>query len=152
MAQVEAILEAKGDRVITVAPTVTVSKAIESLEREGIGAVLVVSEPGDLVGILSERDVIRALHRDGASALDLMVSDLMTRSLVTCDPHTDSESLMDRMVSEHIRHLPVIQDGALSGVISIGDVVKHVVTELKSMREILEDHVIKSAAWSTEED
>ena len=150
--RVEAILEAKGDKVVSLGPAADVAEAVEVLGRENIGVVLVTSEAGELLGILSERDIVRALRRSGAGALELKVSDLMTRSVVTCDPDTESESLMDRMVTEHIRHLPVLRDGALSGVISIYDVVKEVVAELKSMRSILEEHVVRSAAWSTEED
>ena len=150
--QVEAILEEKGRHVVSVSPTSSVSEAIDVLDRENIGAVLVLSDTGDLIGVLSERDVIRALRRTGASALDLPVSELMTRSVVTCEPETESESLMERMVAERIRHLPVLRDGQLSGIVSIGDVVKQVVSDLKSMKSVLEDQVVRSAAWSTEED
>lgn len=150
--QVEAILEAKGDRVITMRPEASVSEAVETLARENIGAVLVTAAGGELLGILSERDVIRALSKDGQSALSLAVSELMTRSVVTCEPETEGESLMDKMLAERIRHLPVMRDGALSGIISISDVVREGVAELRWVKSALQEQVAKSAAWATEED
>ncbi len=150
--QVESILEAKGDRVVTIPPVASVSQAVHTLDQENIGALLVTSESGEILGILSERDIIRALCRNGPGALELPVSELMTRTLVTCGPDAESESLMERMLSERIRHLPVLRDGALSGIVSIGDVVKEVVVELRWMRTALQDQVARSAAWATEED
>lgn len=136
----------------TVGPAARVSEAVETLEREKIGAVLVVSGSGEPLGILSERDVIHGLRQSGPSALERPVSDLMTRPLVTCGPESGSESVMEQMLESRIRHLPVMREGALLGIISIGDVMNQVVAELKWMKAALRDQVVRSAAWSTEED
>ena len=139
--QVEAILEEKGDRMVAIRPMVSISDAVEALDRENIGAVLVTSEAGELLGILSERDIIRALRREGPGALELTVSDLMTKNLVTCEPDTETESLMVRMLSERIRHLPVMRDGTLLGIVSIGDVIKFRLDEFVSGAEALKAYI-----------
>ncbi len=149
---VEAILEAKGRRLITVAPETLVSDAAATLARERIGAVPILSTSGELLGILSERDIVHALRAKDPGVFEQSVADLMTPSVVTCDPDSDSESLMEEMLLEHIRHLPVMRDGAVVGIVSIVDVAKAVVEDLKWMRTALQDQVARSAAWSTEDD
>ena len=149
---VHEILKNKGERLVTIAPDSSISEAVALLERENIGALLVTSSDGKLTGILSERDVIRALAKESAKVLDRRVSDLMTSAVVTCEPDTENESLMEKMRAERIRHLPVLRDGSLLGIISISDVIEAVVDELKWMRATLRDQVARSVAWSTEED
>lgn len=150
--QVSEILQEKGSSVVTVGPDCLVAEATKILQSEGIGAILVMSDSGEILGILSERDIVRRLAFDGASVLSVSVSDVMTKKVLTCSPDTDSESLMEKMLSAHIRHLPVVSDGALVGIISIGDVVKSVVVGLKWVRSALQRQVIASAGWSIDED
>ncbi len=149
---VHEILEKKGERLVTIAPDRPISEAVALLEQENIGALLVTSSDGKLTGILSERDIIRGLAQGGAKVLDQSVSDLMTSGVVTCEPDTENESLMEKMRAQRIRHLPVLRDGSLLGIISISDVIEAVVDELKWMRSTLRDQVARSVAWSTEED
>jgi CBS domain-containing protein len=121
---VEAILKGKGRSVATVPPDATIEEAVNELRRRGIGA-LVVSRDGVTVdGILSERDVVHALADRGSGLLDLPVSALMTSRVFTCTSRDSIAELMAMMTDRRIRHLPVVEDGRLSGIVSIGDVVK----------------------------
>ncbi len=129
---VETILKAKGRSVATIAPAETVRAAVELLRSKGIGA-LVVSGDGERVdGILSERDVVHALAERGAQLLDLPVSALMTRHVFTCKPGDGIAELMAEMTERRIRHLPVVENGRLAGIVSIGDVVKNRVDEVEA--------------------
>ena len=150
--QVSDILKEKGGDVVTTPPGATVSEVARLLNDKGIGAALVTQEDGQIAGIVSERDIVRSLADHGPQSLDLPVSDLMTASVKTCTPETDTEDLMKQMLSGRMRHLPVLENGALVGVVSIGDVVKNVLSELTWVRSVLEEQVVKSAAWSTDED
>ena len=150
--QVSDILEAKGDRVVWIDPTVAISSVANTLNRERIGALLVKQEGGTVAGIISERDIVRSLAEQGSGALDLPVSDFMSQSLVTCSPESSTEEIMTQMLESQIRHLPVVRDGALIGIISIGDVVKAVLSELRWMTKVLQDQVVAAAGWSTDED
>ena len=128
---VEAILRSKGRTVATVRPEATIRDAVALLRREKIGA-LVVSRDGAVVdGILSERDIVHALVEHGAALLGLTVSALMTRRVFTCTPRDGMADLMGLMTEHRIRHLPVIEDGRLSGIVSIGDVVKSRLDEVE---------------------
>ena len=150
--QVSDILEAKGDHVVWIDPTVAISSVANTLNRERIGALLVKQEGGTVAGIISERDIVRSLAEQGSGALDLPVSDFMSQSLVTCSPESSTEEIMTQMLESQIRHLPVVRDGALIGIISIGDVVKAVLSELRWMTKVLQDQVVAAAGWSTDED
>jgi len=150
--QVAEILREKGDKVVTAAPDSRLADVVQILQQENIGAVLVKADGDDILGVVSERDVVRSIARDGAITLEKPVSDVMTRSVITCSPHMETEALMEKMLSAHIRHLPVVENGALLGIISIGDVVKSVVTGLKLVRSALQDQLIASAVWSIDED
>ena len=150
--QVSDILEAKGDRVVWIDPTVAISSVANTLNRERIGALLVKQEGGTVAGIISERDIVRSLAEQGSGALDLPVSDFMSQSLVTCSPESSTEEIMTQMLESQIRHLPVVRDGALIGIISIGDVVKALLSELRWMTKVLQDQVAVAAGWSTDED
>ena len=128
---VETILRNKGNRVTTIRPEATIADAVESLRRHGIGA-LVVSENGDGVdGILSERDIVAGLAEDGASLLSRPVGEVMTRTVLTCEPQDTAAELMAEMTNRRIRHFPVVTDGKLCGIISIGDVVKSRLDEVE---------------------
>jgi CBS domain-containing protein len=111
------------------------------LRERGIGALVVTGSTPPLSGILSERDVVRALARHGEHVLELKVVDLMSTEVTTCDEQASVNDLMGLMTSLRIRHLPVVQDGSLSGLISIGDVVKARLDELEQERQSLLDYV-----------
>src|SRR6185312_11764257 len=120
---VRAILSAKGHQVVSVEPDVKLSAAVKILSERHIGSVLVMNG-ARIAGILSERDVVRALDEHGAGALDEPVSAAMTRKVVSCRLSDTVAHLMEVMTSEKFRHLPVVEDDRLVGVVSIGDVVK----------------------------
>jgi CBS domain-containing protein len=128
---VETILKGKGRSVVTIAPNATITEAVDLLRRKGIGAVLVTAGDGAIAGILSERDVVHALADRGAALLDLPVSALMTRHVFTCKPQDSVADLMAQMTERRIRHLPVVEDGRLAGIVSIGDVVKNRLDEVE---------------------
>ncbi|MDX2309525.1 MAG: CBS domain-containing protein [Hyphomicrobium sp.] len=128
---VAAILKAKGRSVTTVRPDAVLSEVVQKLHAKRIGAIVVVGEHGSVEGIISERDVIRAVAERGAAALTEVVSRYMTRSVVSCGETAIVEELMETMTAGRFRHLPVIEDGSLVGIISIGDVVKNHVAEVE---------------------
>lgn len=135
------ILDSKGHEVATVAPDDTVREAVAALSRHNVGA-LVVSPDGDEVsGIISERDVVRRLATDGAAVLDRQVADIMKREVRTCEPSEHTDQLMETMTAGRFRHVPVLDDGRLIGIISIGDVVKVRIDELATEREQLEGYI-----------
>jgi CBS domain-containing protein len=135
------ILDRKGRDVATIAPEASVADALQLLAEANVGA-LVVSTTGTTVeGILSERDIVRRLARDGAACIDLAVSTLMITDVVTCGGHTDSAELMSLMTGRRIRHLPVVDGGELRGLVSIGDVVKTRIDELATEREQLVGYI-----------
>jgi len=122
---VSALLENKGANVITAAPNTTVDKAVALLAENKIG-VLVISADGKSVdGILSERDIVRALAEQGNDIGNADAATLMSRDVVSCAPGDTIESLMGLMTERRIRHLPVLENGKLAGIVSIGDIVKH---------------------------
>ena len=128
---VEAILRNKGGSVATIAPHAKIAEASAMLRREGIGA-LVVSRDGSAVdGIISERDIVHALAGLGAGLLDTKVETLMTRRVFTCSPRDTIADLAVEMTQRRIRHIPVLRDGALAGIVSIGDVVKARLDEME---------------------
>lgn len=150
--QVSEILAAKGDRVISIASAASVCDVASTLRREGIGAAVVKSEGKDMAGIISERDIVASVAEHGPAALEMHASDLMNRSVITCTPESSTQEIMEQMLMGQIRHLPVVQGEALVGMISVGDVVRAVLSELKWMTKVLQDQVVTAAAWSTDED
>jgi CBS domain-containing protein len=138
---VESILRNKGRNVTTVRPEVKVAAAVALLRRQGIGALVVSQDGATVDGILSERDVVHALADYGDQALGREVAQLMSRPVVTCKPGDTVADLMALMTARRIRHLPVVEGGVLTGIISIGDVVKNrldeVESEATSMREFI---------------
>ena len=136
---VETILRTKGRAVATIGPDETVGAAVDQLISRNIGAI-VVSKDGDganiardqlVDGIISERDVVHALAARGTDLLSLKVAEVMTQRVITCDPADSVEQLMAEMTNRRIRHFPVVQDGRLCGIVSIGDVVKNRLDEVE---------------------
>jgi CBS domain-containing protein len=135
------VLRGKGTDVVTVGPDSPVTELLDLLAQHGVGA-LVVSTDGETVeGIVSERDVVRRLQRDGASMLSLPVRDIMTAEVHTAAPNADLEDLMRLMTERRFRHVPVLVGGTLTGIVSIGDVVKHRIDELQAERDQLTAYI-----------
>lgn len=135
------VLRRKGSAVATVRAGETVRELVARLAEHGVGA-LVVSEDGRTIdGIVSERDVLRGLHSHGPGLLDHAVSTIMTTGVRTCEPQATVDDLMRLMTDGRFRHVPVVQDGALAGIVSIGDVVKHRIDELQSERDHLVGYI-----------
>jgi len=140
--KVEAMLAAKQDRVITSRPQTPISTIVRMLKLEGIGAI-VVSEDGEHIqGILSERDIVRALVDHGGRVLEMRAADLMTHGVRTCTPEDNIKDVMAAMTGGRIRHLPVVRGGKICGVISIGDVVRNRLEELEMETSVLRDYAI----------
>ena len=128
---VETILRAKGRAVATIRPDETVAAAVAALRERNVGA-LVVSENGESVdGIISERDVVHGLGDRGGELLSQTVAQVMTRQVATCDPSDTVADLMAEMTNRRIRHFPVVRDGRLCGIVSIGDLVKNRLDEIE---------------------
>jgi CBS domain-containing protein len=140
---VRAILDTKGHSILNVEPDAKLSAAVKLLSEKRIGAVLVMSS-GRIEGILSERDIVRVLGERGAAVLDEPVSAVMTRKVVSCREKDTVSSIMERMTTGKFRHLPVVEDDKVVGLISIGDVVKWRVKEFENEQEALQNY-IKSA-------
>jgi CBS domain-containing protein len=136
---VRAILDAKGHQILSVEPDAKLSAAVKLLGERKIGAVLVMSE-GRLEGILSERDIVRVLGERGAGVLEEPVSGVMTRKVVGCR-QSDTVSGIMEMTLGKFRHLPVVEDGKVVGLISIGDIVKRRVHEYEAEQEALRDYI-----------
>lgn len=130
-ATVKTILDDKGNAVFSVQPQDTIRDATKIMKEKRIGALVVLDGEGFLVGILSERDIVRQLADTPGQTLAQSVADLMTKDPVTCDPGERVIDMMKRMSEGRFRHLPVIEDGAMAGMITIGDVVKHRLLELE---------------------
>ncbi len=138
---VQQIVDQKSSRIITVAPGATIADAADLLKRENIGAVMVCGSDGALSGILSERDIVRAMPEHGPDLFALSVSQLMTENVVTCSPEDRVHDLMKKMTEGRFRHLPVMGDGEVIGIISIGDVVKNRLEELEAEASQLRDYI-----------
>jgi len=128
---VETILRDKGDWVATIRPDATIAEAVEMLNRERVGALVVSEVGGEVAGVLSERDIVRALGRFGEDLLSRPVDEIMTRNVITCEPGDTVGELMSEMTNRRIRHLPVVVEGRLRGIVSIGDVVKNRLDEVE---------------------
>ncbi len=124
-------------KVITVGVDEKIAEVTRTLAVERLGAVVVMDDDGKLAGIISERDIVRALNERGSGVQDLDVSDLMTRSVITCTPENSIEEVMELMTSHQIRHLPVVDNDALVGVVSILDVVKSRLSEVETDYSVL---------------
>jgi CBS domain-containing protein len=137
---VRSILNTKGHQIMSVEPDANMTAAIKLLGEKKIGAVLVMSQ-SRLEGILSERDIVRVLGERGAGALDEPVSSVMTRKVVTCKETDTVAELMEMMTTGKFRHLPVVDNGKVVGLISIGDIVKRRVQEYETEQEALRDYI-----------
>lgn len=135
------ILRRKGDGVVTIAPDESVQALLDALSRHRVGALVVSSGDGALDGIVSERDVVRRLQTDGVAVLESRVSDIMTAAVHTATPEDTLDDLMVLMTDRRVRHIPVVVDGRLHGIVSIGDVVKHRIEELQAERDQLTAYI-----------
>jgi CBS domain-containing protein len=141
---VAAILRQKGRAVTTASPAATLLEVANKLAAKRIGAIVVVGPRGEVAGIISERDIIRALAESGPDSLTRPVSESMTRQVVTCHETDTLDELMAMMTARRFRHLPVLTDGALVGIISIGDVVKHHVAEVEMEATAMREYIAQS--------
>ena len=135
------VLRNKGSDVVTAAPDDTVADLLSLLAEHGIGAVVVSSGEGRVDGIVSERDVVRHLHRTGTDVLEGPVSAIMTADVHTCHTGDDISDLESRMTERRIRHVPVVEEDRLVAIVSIGDVVKHRIRDLAAERDQLEAYI-----------
>jgi CBS domain-containing protein len=138
---VRAILDTKGHQVESIQPGAKLSAAVKTLGERKIGAVLVLNLAGHIEGILSERDIVRVLGERGAAVLDEPVSNVMTRKVVSCRPSDTVSAIMEMMTLGKFRHLPVVEDAQVVGLISIGDIVKWRVQEYEREQEALRDYI-----------
>ncbi|HEY3919372.1 MAG TPA: CBS domain-containing protein [Stellaceae bacterium] len=136
---VASLLGDKGHRVATIRTTEKITTAIQQLDAERIGALVVVDRWGKLAGMFSERDVVHGLARDGAVALDYEVHELMTPDVTTCAPDDRIDTAMTLMTTHRIRHLPVVAAGKILGIVSIGDLVKYRLDEKEVEANVLLD-------------
>jgi CBS domain-containing protein len=140
--KVENILQSKGWAVETISPGATMAHAIHRLTSAGIGALVVSNDDETVLGTLSERDIVWALSRRGAEVLELYVADCMTRGGPVCAPDDVLQDTMAEMTRRRQRHMPVVKDGKLCGLISLGDVVKYRLDELELETNVLRDAYI----------
>ncbi len=136
------ILKTKGSTVVTSAADETVAATARLLNLKRIGAVVVCDAPGKVIGVISERDIIRGVALNGQRALDMRVRELMTSDVIVCKPTDTIAEVMQVMTLGRFRHLPVIEDGKLQGIISIGDVVKNRLEETDLEARSLRDYVL----------
>ena len=136
------ILASKGREVVTIAPSASLASAVGLLVEKCIGAVLILGADRRIVGILSERDVVRALAERGAGALEEPVSQTMTREVSTCNENESVFNIMERMTDERSRHVPVVDQGKLVGIVSIGDVVKHRLQVMERDSAAMHDYIL----------
>lgn len=140
---VSQILKSKSDQaVVTSPPTMLISEAAKMLSEKRIGTLVISSDGKSPDGILSERDIVRELGKQGASCLPLTVDKLMTRKLVTCSKDDRADAILQKMTDGRFRHMPVLEDGALVGLISLGDVVKARLAELAMEKDALEGMIM----------
>ena len=138
---VKNVLVGKRGNVVTIEPTADLTAAVKLLAERRIGAVVILGADHRVIGILSERDIVRVLAEHGPTALNEPVSQVMTRDVKTCSEDDTIEGLMGRMTTGKFRHMPVVEQGQLIGIVSIGDVVKNRVDEIEHESEALRDYV-----------
>ncbi len=139
--RVDEVLRRKGAEVVTISPDRSVRELLALLAEHGIGAVVVSADGEGVAGIVSERDVVRRIHADGSGVLDAEVASIMTVDVETCGTQDAVEELMDTMTEHRIRHLPVVDGQRLVGIVSIGDVVKHRISEVQAERDHLSAYI-----------
>jgi CBS domain-containing protein len=138
---VKTILSAKGNDVISIEPTATLETAVRTLAEHRIGALLVLGTDRRVIGILSERDIVRVLAEQGAGVLSQPLSQIMTRKVVTCNSSDTIGVIMERMTAGKFRHVPVVEQEQVIGVVSIGDVVKYRLQEMEHESAALRDYI-----------
>jgi CBS domain-containing protein len=141
MSKIQDLLASKGSEVWSLGPAHSVYQAIELMALKGVGALVVLSDAGQLVGIISERDYARKVILQGKSSKDTMVSEIMTREVIYVDPENRVEECMALMTAKRVRHLPVLQDEKLVGMISVGDLVKSILDEQSTTIDQLERYI-----------
>jgi len=139
--RISQVIRRKGDLVVTVRPDATVERLLELLEEHKIGAVVVSDDGSTVSGIVSERDVVRHLHSDGAAILEETVATIMTSEVETCTPDDRIDAMARTMTERRIRHIPVLVDGKLAAIVSIGDIVKFRIDELQTERDQLVGYI-----------
>ena len=138
---VKTILSTKGNSVVTIEPNVTLEAAVAVLAKHRIGALVVLGADQRVIGILSERDIVRSLAELGTAALTTPLAQVMTRRVVTCGESETVGGIMERMTNGKFRHVPVIEQDRLVGIVSIGDVVKHRLSEIETESAALRDYI-----------
>jgi CBS domain-containing protein len=138
---VKNILSVKGGNVVSIEPTATLETAVRTLTQHKIGALLVFGPDQRIIGILSERDIVRVLAEQGASALTQPLAQVMTRKVFTCSPSETIAVIMERMTAGKFRHVPVLEQDQVVGVVSIGDVVKYRLQEMEHESAALRDYI-----------
>lgn len=139
---VDVILKTKGRAVETVRPDATVTQVAMRLATHRIGALVVSADGASVDGIVSERDIIRAIARDGAAVLDWPVSRIMIADVVTITGKDDIAEVLEIMTERRFRHLPIVEDGRLAGIVSIGDAVKHRIEEAEFEARTMRDYIV----------
>lgn len=139
---VAAILKGKGRSVVTAKPDTTLEDIAAKLSERRIGAIVIAGASGRIEGIISERDIIRAIAGRGSGCLQEPVSRSMTRSVEVCGLSDTLEDLMEKMTAGRFRHLPVVENGALIGIVSIGDIVKHHIAEVEMEASALRGYIV----------
>lgn len=135
------ILQEKGREVLAIAPDATLAEAARVLTKNRIGALIVRNEDGALAGIISERDIVRALAESGAAALSLVCGACMTKNVATCEESDTIVEIMETMTRCRFRHMPVVQDESVVGIVSIGDVVKTRIAETMREAQALKEYI-----------
>lgn len=138
---VDTILQLKGTAVFTLRDSDTLGDAVAMLNSHNIGAIVIVGVGESVIGILSERDIVRQLGKNPSVALAQSIGSVMTRAVVTCDRTTAISEVMERMTHRRIRHMPVVDGDRLTGIISIGDVVKLKIEEVEHEAEVLREYI-----------
>jgi CBS domain-containing protein len=141
--KVTEILRSKGADVITIWPGASLRSAVDRMTKRNVGALVVVDDDGKVVGLLAEREVVRALAGSAERALNESVSDVMSRRPITCGPEDRLADLMAMMTEHRVRHLPVVEEGRLLGLVSIGDLVKARLGELEFESNVLRDAYLR---------
>ncbi len=139
--KVDAMLGAKGRKVITMAPETRISTIVHRLQQERVGAILLCVDGKTINGIISERDIVYGLVKYGVELMDRPASELMTKDVVTCAPDDKITEVMATMTQRRVRHIPVTENGELCGIVSIGDVVKNRLDEMEMETRVLRDYV-----------
>jgi CBS domain-containing protein len=138
---VAAILKEKGRDVVTSRPDVTLLDIAKQLSERRIGCIVLVGDDGEIAGIVSERDIVRVMARDGIDSLQTPISQTMTKDVVTCGEADTIDYLMSEMTVRRTRHIPVLESGSIAGLVSIGDVVKHRIAEAEMEAEAMRAYI-----------